>query len=126
MALGKIRKIGDLSIADFDGRCRVIVREMALGIRQDAGSADVHTKTSYAGVEDGDVVTTADTNAQIRFVRFADRYLPAQMGRIGEEGGLRKPSTFAHHSVVMTIDPADGTRALIQAIREGRLPRPGE
>ncbi|HKX24126.1 MAG TPA: hypothetical protein VJM46_02725, partial [Candidatus Saccharimonadales bacterium] len=42
------------------------------------------------------------------------------------EGRLNKPSTLRRRKVVVTVDPADGTRKLIEIMRQGRLPRPGE
>lgn len=121
----QLDSVGDMSWERFDFNCQRIVFLMAQGIRRDATNAQIKTKTSYAGVADADVVTTADTNAQARFVRQAERLLPAGTGWRGEEGGLNKPSTL-RRKVIITVDPADGTRKLIEIMREGRLPRPGE
>ncbi len=122
----KIRSVGRMSLADFDRFCRLSVLVMARGIREDVGAAQVQRKTSYAGEAGGDVVTTADLGAQRRLMELAGRYLPEQVGLIGEENGLRRPSTLTGPSVVLTIDPADGTRSLIKAIEAHRQPVPGE
>ena len=119
-------KVGPMSGRQFDQTCRRIVFSMAQGIRADVARAEVRTKQSYAGVSGADVVTTADLNAQERFVTLASQVFPSGVGWIGEENGLRKASTFRDCKVILTIDPADGTRSLVTAIKEGRLPRPGE
>lgn len=119
-------RVGGMLWVDFDMYCRRIVYSMAQGIRRDAATATIRTKTSYAGVAGADIVTTADLNAQALFVNMATRLLPGGVGWIGEEEGLRKPSDLAGCSVVMTVDPADGTLSLSAAIQAGRLPLPGE
>ena len=121
----QLESVDGMSWSEFDRHCRRIVFRMAQGIRRDAATATVKTKASYAGKADADVVTTADTNAQARFVRLAGDWLPAGVGWRGEEGGLNKPSTLSR-KVVITVDPADGTRKLIEVTQSGRLPQAGE
>jgi fructose-1,6-bisphosphatase/inositol monophosphatase family enzyme len=121
----QLESVDGMSWSEFDRHCRRIVLRMAQGIRRDAALAKVKTKTSYAGVAGADVVTTADTNAQARFVRLAGDWLPAGVGWRGEENGLSKPSTLPRR-VVITVDPADGTRKLIAVTQSGRLPQRGE
>lgn len=122
----QLKSVGSMPWSVFDAHCRSIVQQMARGIRRDATGAKVATKASYAGVADADVVTTADTNAQKLFVHLAVKHLPEGVGWRGEEGGLKKPSTFRRGKVVVTVDPADGTRKLIEVMNERRLPRAGE
>jgi fructose-1,6-bisphosphatase/inositol monophosphatase family enzyme len=118
--------IGKYTLAEFDGLCRQIVREMAQGILRDFDSAEVMSKTGYDGVKDSDVVTTADLNAQQRLVAFAQAMLPPELGLIGEEGDLRRPSTFDGYTVILTADPLDGTRTFVEAKKTGRSLHPGQ
>jgi fructose-1,6-bisphosphatase/inositol monophosphatase family enzyme len=128
MAQGRLRTVGRLSLDEFHGNCLMMVRETAAGIQRNlaAGGVRVEGKTSYAGVPDADVVTSIDRAAQQELTRLAARYMPPQIGHIGEEDNLRRASRFSGYSLVLTFDPADGTRKLVEAIRARRRLVPGE
>jgi fructose-1,6-bisphosphatase/inositol monophosphatase family enzyme len=123
-----IRNVGSLPLGAFHSRFLRMVRETAAGVRRkiENGDVDILRKTSYAGKQGDDVVTSVDTWAQERLASLADELLPEQVGWIGEEDNLRKASTFRDHSIVVTFDPADGTRTLVAAIEAGRSIVPGE
>jgi len=128
MAQRRLETVGQLSLEEFHDTCLMMVRETAAGIQRNlaAGGVQVEGKTSYAGVPDADVVTSIDLAAQQELTRLAARYMPSQIGYIGEERNLRRTSRFRGYSVVLTFDPADGTRKLIEAVRARRRPVPGE
>jgi fructose-1,6-bisphosphatase/inositol monophosphatase family enzyme len=128
MALKRLTSVGRLSLADFDQSCRVMVYATAEGIRRDiaTGGVRVDSKTSYAGVADADVVTSIDRAAQRQLVNLAGRLMPPEVGWIGEEDGLRRAPSGAGPSIVLTFDPADGTKKLVEALRAKRQLVPGE
>lgn len=126
MTIRSIGYVGQLSMVDFDARCRRIVAAMAGEVARSMPDAIVGSKPDYSGRKDADVFTTADLNAQTMCVQMVDRLLPRGIGLIGEEAGLRRPSTLPGRSVVITVDPGDGTRRIIEAIKARRSLVPGE
>ncbi len=117
----------DLSLmADIHEACCKIAPVMTAIVMEELPTLVVYSKTSYSGQRNSDVVTSADLRAQQECVQIAEADLPPRVGFIGEESDLFRPCTLPGSSVVITIDPADGTRSLIRAFQEGRLPRPGE
>lgn len=123
-----ITSVGPLSLADFHARCLIMVRETAEGIRRNVtGNVGVQTKVSYAGVVDGDVVTTLDLAAQRHLVARSGQLIPRAVGHIGEERGLRRrPVLLGGVRIILTFDPLDGTKKLVEALRARRSLVPGE
>lgn len=105
-----------------------MVHATAEGIQRDlvVGGVRVDSKTSYAGVADADVVTSIDLAAQQQLVNLAGKLMPPEVGWIGEERGLKRAPRGAGPSIVLTFDPADGTRKLVEAVGAKRRPVPGE
>lgn len=129
MAQPPIPRVGSLTWEAFHECCLHMVTLTATDIRTylaGGGSVQVDRKANYAGVPDADVATTVDRQAQAKLVRLATQLLPAQVGWIGEEDGLRRPSTFDGYSVVVTFDPLDGTSRLLDIIEAGGRPAPGD
>lgn len=128
MARRMLTSVDGQSLPDFDRACRAIVHSAAEGVQRDVavGGATVSTKTSYDGAKAADVFTSIDTAAQRQMANLADRLISPKVGQIGEEKGLRRPSTLDGPKVVLTFDPVDGTRKLIQALEAGRQLEHGE
>lgn len=126
-----LSSVDGMSWAEFDGHCRYIVRRMAQAVQSELamaitrGRIGKRAKASYAGEVGADVVTEAGNKSQARFTTLAVERLPAGVGWICEENGLRKASTLPR-KVVLTVDPNDGTRKSIEAFAAGRVPRSGE
>lgn len=122
--------VGDVSWGDFHGHCLYIVRATATDINtqlaRSGGTVRVDTKTSYAGEAAADIFTAIDMQAQKVMAGLILRRLPPEVGQIGEENQWQRPSTFRGYSVVLTIDPVDGTRRLVDLLETGRRPGPGD
>ena len=65
-----------------------------------------------------DVLTTADREAQQIYVRSLRECFPG-FGLIGEEDRLNHPCTIPSTDAFFTVDPVDGTRALVRRQSHG-------
>lgn len=126
----RITHVGEQPLAIFNARCLRMAQLTAADMHQylatQGSEVQVERKSSYAGVPGADVMTSADSRAQGTLVTLKRRFLPSEIGEIGEEGGLRRESVFRGYSVDLTFDPLDGTARLIWLIEHGQLPQPGD
>jgi fructose-1,6-bisphosphatase/inositol monophosphatase family enzyme len=113
-------------LAEFDRHCISIARTAARFVFSDAAQATVGSKTGYDGAAGSDVVTSTGLRAQRLIEQKVRQHLPGRLGLIGEEQGLRRPSTFKGFKAILTIDPDDGSRALERALRQRRSLTRGE
>lgn len=92
----------------------MVARAMAEIARQ-IGSFEVKDKQNEHKADD--LVTSADYAAQKIYVKLIDECTP-NAGIIAEENGLRRHPKNGE-SIVYTIDPVDGTKALVRKQSDG-------
>jgi len=90
-------------------------------IREKAANLELEGKQAYDR-EKTDLVTDADKAAQVVYAWMFKALFPG-VGLIGEEDGLKKPCTIVVDgklvAIHVTIDPADGTKALARKMSYG-------
>lgn len=94
-----------------------LVRRAITTIRNERFAFEVEGKLGYDGVAD-DMKTSADTKAQEIYLRSLREVFP-QIGIIAEEDELRVPCTFTERDLYFTLDPVDGTKALVRRQSHG-------
>lgn len=76
------------------------------------------SEKGLTGSGETDYVTDVDEMVQEMYVKNFSRAFEG-IGLIGEEGGLRIPSTAGGEDIVLTLDPLDGTNAFVRGQSHG-------
>jgi fructose-1,6-bisphosphatase/inositol monophosphatase family enzyme len=94
-----------------------LVRRAIGAVRAERFAFEVSGKAGYDGAA-GDMVTSADHRAQTVYLRGLRECFP-QYGIIAEEDSLRVPARLPSRKLHFTVDPVDGTRALVRRQSHG-------
>lgn len=94
-----------------------LVRRAIAAVRAERFAFEVQGKVGYDGASE-DMVTSADTRAQAGYLRSLRECFP-DFGIVGEEDNLRVPCQLDGVEAYFTLDPVDGTKALVRRQSHG-------
>lgn len=115
--MGKEIVLGEMNGHAVGIVLRELVRRATAVIRNERQVFEVTKKTSYAGVSEGDMLTSADRKAQEIYLKSLRECFPG-IGVIAEEDSLFIKPTDAL-GTYFTVDPLDGTKAYVRRQSHG-------
>jgi fructose-1,6-bisphosphatase/inositol monophosphatase family enzyme len=109
-------RYGDLNGHAVGIILKEVVRRAVAAIRAERITFEVQGKVGYGGADD--MVTSADKRAQQIYLRTLREAFPT-FGIVAEEDELRIPCVDPSLDAYFTIDPVDGTKALVRRQSHG-------
>lgn len=122
--MGRITHVGSMPIAEIGERCRRMAYVLAQAAQPDiiAGDPELVEKDAYDGTPGADFSLKPDRNTQERLLELLAEMLREGVGCLAEEDDLYIPCTLPGPSVLVVVDPIDGTHECLEAVRNKRLP----